>query len=252
MNSADFERRLRAFECDDPLESWDSYVVARLDGRGFTRLTREQLALSEAYNERFRDAMIVMARHVMDCGFKTSFGFTQSDELSVLLAKDDRTFDHKPRKLVSVLAGEASAAFSRALGIHGAFDCRLSLLPTEHDVLDYFRWRQEDAVRNALNSHCYWWLRNHEHNARDAAAALDGQSWDTKTARLAEWGIDFGLLPKWQKHGLGLLWEERFHLGHDPRSGTDIETTRRALQVLPELGRGDAFTNLIRRTFPSQ
>ena len=35
-----------------------------------------------------------------------------------------------------------------------AFDCRISQLPSLDLVVDYFRWRGEDARRNALNAHC--------------------------------------------------------------------------------------------------
>lgn len=63
------------------------------------------------------------------------------------------------RKYNSVLAGEASAKFSLLPGGHACFDCRISELPNIDYVVDYFRWRNEDARRNALNGHCYWTFR---------------------------------------------------------------------------------------------
>ena len=71
-----------------------------------------------------------------------------------------------------MLAGEASARFSLLLGDAACFDCRVSQLPNAENVIDYFRWRQEDANRNALNGHCYWTLRRDGLDVNDATAAL--------------------------------------------------------------------------------
>lgn len=37
-------------------------------------------------------------------------------------------------------------------------------------------WRQEDAHRNSLNSHCYWALRKEGIGQRQATAMLEGKS----------------------------------------------------------------------------
>ena len=99
----------------------------------------------------------------MDCGFRVVYGFTESDEISLLFAPEENAFGRKVRKYNSTLAGEASAAFSLALGQVATFDCRVVPLPTIERVRDYFLWRQEDAHRNSLNSHCYWIIGNHEY-----------------------------------------------------------------------------------------
>jgi tRNA(His) 5'-end guanylyltransferase len=82
-----------------------------------------------------------------------------SDEMSLLFHPNENAFGRKIRKYNSILAGECSAKFSLLLNDLACFDCRISQLPLESDVIDYFRWRNEDAHRNALNSYCYWTLR---------------------------------------------------------------------------------------------
>ena len=103
--------------------------------------------------------MVETTAHVMQCGFRMLYGYTQSDEISLLVHRDEQAFGRKLRKYESILAGEASAKFALLLGTHAAFDCRISQLPNPELVVDYFRWRSEDAHRNALNGHCYWLLR---------------------------------------------------------------------------------------------
>jgi tRNA(His) 5'-end guanylyltransferase len=62
----------------------------------------------------------------MQCGFRVIYGYTQSDEISLLFHPEENSFGRKTRKLNSILAGEASAKFSLQLGDHGSFDCRIS------------------------------------------------------------------------------------------------------------------------------
>jgi len=135
------------------------YMVARIDGRSFTKLTKDIHKFQAPFDETFRNYMVETVKHLMNCGFNIIYGFTQSDEISLLFDFNETTFSRKARKYNSILAGEASAKFSTLLGSMAAFDCRISELPNKQLVVDYFRWRSEDAHRNALNSHCYWRLR---------------------------------------------------------------------------------------------
>src|SRR5690242_10465556 len=108
----------------------------------------------------------------MGCGFRVTYGYTQSDEISLLFDLNENAFGRKTRKLNSILAGEASAKFSLLLGDLAAFDCRICELPNLELVRDYFRWRNEDASRNALNAHCYWSLRRQGRTQEEATNAL--------------------------------------------------------------------------------
>jgi tRNA(His) guanylyltransferase len=48
------------------------------------------------------------------------YGYTESDEISVLFHRDTDLFDREIEKLVSISAGVASSVFSLALGEPGA------------------------------------------------------------------------------------------------------------------------------------
>ena len=249
MNFDELDRRLRVFEtAHDHCALPGLYLVARLDGRSFTRLTRERRHFAAPFDERFRDLMTATVRHLMDCGFRVVYGYTQSDEISLLFHPDEDAFGRKLRKWLSVLAGEASACFALNLGEVACFDCRVSQLPRLEWVVDYFRWRSEDAHRNALNGHCYWLLRRMGQEARAATRALLGLSVAAKNELLFQHGINFNELPAWQKRGVGAYWETVVKPGLDPRSGQATTAIRRRLTVDLELPRGEAYDALIRRT----
>ena len=206
----DVDKQMRVYEQSlDQIILPEIYMVARLDGRGFTRLTKDVCKFEAPFDVRFRDLMTKTVEALMDCGFKVVYGFTESDEISLLFAPEDNAFGRKVRKYNSTLAGEASVAFSLALGQAATFDCRIVPLPNIERVRDYFLWRQEDAHRNSLNSHCYWMLRKEGKSVQEATAMLEGQSVSYKNELLFSRGINFDKLPSWQKRGIG-IWREQY------------------------------------------
>jgi len=246
MKFDDLDKKMRVYEtAGDTRIIPDIYMVARIDGRSFTRLTKEVHKFEAPYDVRFRDMMVGTVKHLMDCGFKISYGYTQSDEISLLFALGDNTFERKERKLNSVLAGEASAKFSVLLGDMAAFDARISRLPSKRLVVDYFRWRNEDAHRNALNSHCYWALRSEGRSPKQAADYLLGKSVADKNELLFQRGINFNDLPAWQKRGVGVYWEAYEKQGTNARSGEAVTATRRRLKADFELPMKDKYGDFV-------
>ncbi|RKZ93171.1 MAG: guanylyltransferase [Candidatus Parabeggiatoa sp. nov. 1] len=242
MKFDDFDAKMRVFETAvDYCVLPGLYIVARLDGRHFTRLTKETHKFDVPFDSQFRDYMIETVTHLMNCGFRVHYGYTQSDEISLLFHFNEDTFNRKLRKYNSVLAAEASAKFSLLLGETGCFDCRISQLPTFDLVCDYFRWRQEDAHRNALNSHCYWILRKDGKSAKNATAHLFGMSVADKNELLFQYGINFNELPNWQKRGVGLYWETYEKPAMNPKLGAFVTATRKRIKYELDLPMKDEY-----------
>lgn len=246
MKFDDFDQLMRVYETSqDHCILPNIYMVTRLDGRGFTKLTKEVVDFEAPFDNQFRDFMIETVKHLIDCGFNVLYGYTQSDEISLLLHRDDTTFSRKLRKINSVLAGEASAKFSLLLGQMGTFDCRISQLPTENLVVDYFRWRQQDAHRNALNAHCYWMLRKEGQSPADATKALVGLSVSDKNELLFSRDTNFNELPNWQKRGTGLYWETYDKKGYNPLTEKTVMVKRRRIKEDFELTMKDDYATFI-------
>ena len=248
MRLDDLAGRMRAFEAAlDPAMLPDVFLVARLDGRGFTRLTKEAHPFERPFDRRFHDMMCRTAEHLMaDCGLSIAYAHTQSDEISLLFPPGSQAFGRRPRKLLSILAGAASARFSLLLGAVAVFDCRMAQLPSADHVVDYFRWRAEDAHRNALGSHCYWLLRGQGLDANRATEALRGLAAPAKHDLLFRAGIRFNDLPGWQQRGSGLSWEEFERAGEDPATGERVVARRRRISCRLDLPARDAYAAFIR------
>lgn len=248
MKFDDLDQKMRVFETAHDLYVLPGmYMVARLDGRSFTRLTKELHKFEAPFDLRFRDLMVDTAEHLMSgCGFRMVYGYTESDEISLLFGLTENSFGRKLRKLISILAGEASAKFSLLLGAMACFDCRISQLPNVGLVIDYFRWRNEDAHRNALNAHCYWLLRKQGKGVEEATAALKGLSVANKNELLFKHGVNFNDMPSWQKRGVGLYWEEFERPAQNPVTGEEAVARRRRIHRDLELPMKDDYSRFLR------
>ena len=229
MKFDDLDARMRVYEQSlDQIIPPGNHLIARIDGRGFTRLTKEVCRFEAPFDERFNKMMVETVKGlVADSGMEIVCGYTQSDEISLLFTRDAQAFGRKVRKLNSILAGEASARFSLLLGLPAVFDCRIIPLPNEELVCDYFSWRMEDAHRNCLNAWCYWTLRKEGWSADKASRELEGKSVAFKNEFLFQRGINFNDLPVWQRRGVGVYWREYEKVGHNPITGEDVTATRR-------------------------
>ena len=246
MKFSELDKKMRVYETiGDSCVLPNIYIVARIDGRGFTKLTKDVHQFEAPYDERFRDMMVETVKSLMQCGFKVVYGYTQSDEISLLLDIEEASFNRKQRKLNSILAGQASAKFSLLLGDIGVFDCRLSQLPNLSLVLDYFRWRNEDANRNALNSYCYWTLRKRGVSPKEANDKLLRLSVSEKNELLFQEGVNFNDIPKWQKRGTGVYWEEHVKEAINPKTNECVLTTRKRLKVDFHLPMKENYNNFI-------
>ena len=248
MKFDELDSKMRVFEtthdyCIIP----EMYIVVRLDGRSFTKLTKNICNFEVPFDAKFRDYMVETTTHLMDCGFRVIYGYTESDEISLLWHRDDNAFGRKSRKIISVLAGEASAKFSLLLGNVACFDARISELPNIDLVVDYFRWRNEDAHRNALNSYCYWLLRKKGENVEDATNYLSGMSVSDKNELLFLNSINFNEIPNWQKRGVGLYWQNYDKPGFNPKSGEEIICARKRINIDYELPMKDEYGKFIEK-----
>lgn len=164
MYRDDFGDRMKRYEqvTDARLVNL-SPVIIRLDGRAFHTLTK---GLNKPYDIPFSEAMNATMWHMIRTVQNCVFGFTQSDEISLLVIEptylSDSWFDNRVQKVVSIAAAEASCFFRDYLNktypnlnkydkfrAKAVFDCRAFNVP-KHEVANYFIWRQMDCTRNAV------------------------------------------------------------------------------------------------------
>lgn len=225
----------------------NAYIVARLDGRGFTKLTKETLSMKRPFDTKFHTYMITTCEYLFSTGFDIELCYTQSDEISLLLKTPVNAFNGKVRKINSLLSAAASSVFSLKVGVPVSFDCRISPLPTPQKVNDYFSWRIEDARRNGLTAYCYWGLRQLGISPNEANQKLKGLSSVEKIAFLrSELNLIIDDEPNWVRFGSLGHWAKFKHTGIDPRTNAKSSTTRRRIKWLDRVPMGPDLSQLIK------
>lgn len=131
-----------------------TYTLIRVDGRAFHSYLR---GFERPVDKRVIEAMDAVAVALVQEISGAVFAFVQSDEVSVLV-QDFVTLNQEPwfggveAKLVSLSAAIATAAFNKRIGREkwGLFDSRVWTMSDPVEVANYFVWRQQDAIRNAI------------------------------------------------------------------------------------------------------
>lgn len=157
-----FGDRMKAYES---IETGNRFIpllpiYVRLDGKCFSKFTS---TMKRPFDEDMSRVMIDVTRRIVkETGALA--GYTQSDEISLLLYSDTSEtqvyFDGKKQKLVSVLAAMATSYFITEANKHWPqliekappmFDCRAINLPTRMEATNMFLWRARDATKNAVS-----------------------------------------------------------------------------------------------------
>lgn len=238
MNFKDFDTQMRAFQQSlDQCIPDGTYMVARLDGHGFSKFTKK-IGYKKPFDIEFHNLMSHVLQTLMrQSNLQIIYGYTQSDEISLLFAPNEQAFNRKTRKYNSLLAGLASAAASTYLNQIVTFDCRIIPLPDVSRVHDYFIWRRLDAYRNAINGYCYWTSRQEDKmSARQATSILKEKDIAWKYQFLADHDIDINTIPSWQKFGVGMKFHTITKEAYNPitnETGTCLRRELETIDILP-------------------
>ena len=169
--------RMKGYEaCYDAKVPSRTYVVIRLDGKGFSKYTK-------MFDKPFDDKLsnVMDAATVELCKYlNPKFAYTQSDEISLFFTDienidSELIFDGKVQKLCSISASKVTQAFNKKMlqiitafkyppeelvqrimsgdlpEIDAVFDSRVFIIPDYREVSNYFVWRQQDCTRNSVS-----------------------------------------------------------------------------------------------------
>lgn len=247
MDKYTFDKKMKEYEDFNPRILKSVYWVARLDGRGFSNLTKK-MNCKKPFDDDFQKIMGKVINHLMlKSGIKILYGYTESDEISLLVNKEDDFFNRRINKILSILSSLASSVFTHNTGgIICSFDARISQLPSMENVVEYFRWRQNDSHRNALNGYCYWTLRE-KMNYTEATCFLEKMSKSSKHDLLMGNGINYNDVTNWHKRGTGFYFKETTIKGFNPLKKQEEITTRKKLFEDKNLPFGEEYSDFIKK-----
>lgn len=183
----------------------NSKIIVRLDGRSFHQLACD-LDLVKPYDENFYNVISKVCEDLFR-EFSPLFVYTFSDEISLIF--DNIPFDGRIEKINSVIAGFTSSSFvihyNTEFKKPPAFDSRI--IPIQDgDILKYFRWRQDEAWRNCVNSHGISYLKS-KYSNNEANDKIKGMKLADVHELLFENGINLNDIETYKKRGIGIYSE---------------------------------------------
>ena len=158
-------------------------MIIRLDGNAFHTFTR---GFDKPFDKKLWEEMEDNAKNLLENIPGARCDYHQSDEISILvtnyqLSNREPWFDNNINKIVSITSAMATLAFNRsflkkikekigklnydvakeyadssflakmnAIEVGALFDSRVFILPKD-EVVNYFIWRQQDAIKNSIS-----------------------------------------------------------------------------------------------------
>lgn len=243
MKFDQLEDKMRRFECyHEQRILQDSWFIVRLDGRSFSKLTKRNFI--KPFDDKLSAVMQSITSGLV-AEYQAEYGYTESDEISLLFRPSWSMYERRVEKIVSLMAASATSTFVNATHISAQFDSRAIVIPTKNSLVDYFRWRQGDAVRNALSQFAFWTLVGGGMTENKASAELQRCGFKDKLNKLFELKVDFFTVPTKFRYGIGFYWEYYTKDGFDPRTGETKKTSRRRVSAIDPLPIGDAYSQYI-------
>ena len=202
----------------------NSKVIVRLDGRAFHKLASD-LKLVKPYDRNFYQVMAVVCEDLFR-EFSPSFVYTFSDEISLLL--NNIPFDGRIEKINSVMAGFASSSFVIHYDVDfkkpPAFDSRIIPINDE-DILDYFRWRQDESWMNCVNSHGISYLKT-KYSNNEANDKINGMKLNEIHELLFQNGINLNDIETYKKRGIGIYRKNKKVVGFNKKENKNQTSYR--------------------------
>jgi len=211
-----------------------NYIVIRNDGNGFHTHTKEA-GYEKPFDSKMKDYMVQVTKQLME---KTGafMGYTESDEISIVLDKDSEYFSRRRGKLESITASACASQYSLLTGAFVCFDGKVMPLPNEDVVIDYMQDRQMDAFKNCIGTYLYWMHRKKGIGATKASKIMLNIAGEDRADILEkEYGITIDKIPLWQRRGTLLYREVYEKEGFNPKKGKAVYTTRKRIMINEEL-----------------
>ncbi|CDR46199.1 CYFA0S22e01178g1_1 [Cyberlindnera fabianii] len=201
-----------------------TFIVIRLDGRGFHRFT-EHYKFNKPNDIRALKLANAAAMNIKRQFKDVILAYGESDEYSFVLRPDTDLFNRRESKLVSTFVSTYTANYVQLwpkffpdfpldLKHLPTFDGRAVVYPNLQTVKDYVCWRYVDTHINNLYNTVFWTLvLKGGMTTREAEQKLAGTlSADKNEILFKEFGINYNNEPEIFKKGSLIFKDEILHI----------------------------------------
>lgn len=208
-----------------------NYIAIRSDGNAFHTLTKE-MDLLKPFDITMRDMMVNTTKKLMN-RFGAFVGYTESDEISIVIDRESDLFNRRVGKLEQISAGTCSSQFTLESNRFCTFDGRAMPFPYQEIVIEYMEDRQQDSFKNCIGSYLYWMYRLKSKMTKSKATKIMVKmDMEERTKILEEeFGIKVSEIPLWQRRGVLVYRKEVEKEGYNPVKKKKVISKRKVLDV---------------------
>ena len=234
----ELQRSLERFETyNDGFILPDTRLVIRLDAHrigDWARIASGEYPCGIELTKAFHST----AKALLTSSFRVVLAYAHGDEISLYIDPTENSNPLRRSKLISSFASAAALHFRDASGLSALFDARLSELPSDERLTEYFMWQRRYCFRNAITIALRRTLADAGLSADDVERRLHGLPEAQRIDALAQAGVSLQSIPSTTRHGAVFSWHE---VEKDGRSTFSIrETTSLPLE-------DEDFLNLIKQ-----
>lgn len=200
--SSDLENRMRTYEEKSHFIKRIP-VIVRIDGKSFKNFTKQEVFyINEKYDfsNIIIDGLVFAANNCLESGNNAKCAYIQSDEISILLTDFDYLnteplFNYDKEKIISYFTSVVSNSFNDYMNLFRKSNSIIRPIKIanfltkahnypEDDVVNYFVWRQQDAIRNSISKFCRNFYSDNEMHCKNQSNMHEmlyqkGMNWAT-------------------------------------------------------------------------
>lgn len=181
METNDMSLKEKCYACQKEANYFldpEKYIIAHIDGRSFSKMIKNKF--NKPFDDVFINAMNETAKYLCKEVQGCIFAYTQSDEISLIIRKNDPEgdvfFGGRMCKMQSIIASLATSKFSQVMTINALqslesfsfgdkvlemcietieksplyqFDCKVWNVDNANDAVAWLLFRNIDCVRNS-------------------------------------------------------------------------------------------------------
>ncbi|MCB0338385.1 MAG: hypothetical protein KDD53_02220 [Bdellovibrionales bacterium] len=185
----------------------DTRIVVRIDAHRFGPKWENVPDFDYPFDESIREALIKTAGRLMTLDLRVSYCFIHGDEISLLLDPLETAGLRRRAKLVSHVASAGSVFFTEAFGAPVFFRAKVSELPSDRHLLDYFFWQRKVARRNYVSRTISQLLTAGGADEVEISKTIAGLTEEGGAELLAKLGLPIESVKSDLLYGIGLYWQ---------------------------------------------
>lgn len=218
---SEYQKQMQVFEnSQDQMTLPELRLILRTDAHRFGPEWGKKNDPDYPLGESFMNNFIEVGSQLMNCGLKTVCAYIHGDEVSLLLDSSESSNSRKKSRLISLISSLAALSFFEITNKKASFYTKLSEIPNEERLIDYFFWQRKTASRNLISRNISILMEEKNYSKTDIGSILGNSDEAAQLKILKDFGRPIESFSSYERFGAFISWvneEKDNNLNHIPK-----------------------------------